>query len=310
MRISPLLALVLILFCTGCTILRTAPGQWVNITDDMGDTVMVPVPVRRVVSLAPSETEIVGALGRTDLLVGRSDACNWPPEVMRVPAVGAAQTFRIDAVTVRDPDLILATPHVEPDRLDVLRERGYAVLVFAPETVEEIYRNILTMGEAIGEQRNASRVVEGLRAQEKEFRDRNRGLPPVRAIYVILDDPLYVAGNLTYENSLIAGAGGINLMAGGDWYLMAAEESFIRLDPEVILVPADGPAGSSTPAGRFSARPAFANLSAVKNHRVCAVDPDIAHRPSPRVVQGLELFSACLHENPVQGPGDSSLPSG
>jgi iron complex transport system substrate-binding protein len=295
MRIGPLFALVLVLFSLGCISHRPPPERWVNITDDLGYTVMVPVPVRRVVSLAPGETEIVGALGRTDLLVGRSDACTWPPEVLRVPAVGGAGTFQVDTVTARDPDLVLATPHVEQKGLDELRQRGYAVLVFAPETVDEIYRNIRVMGEAIGEQRNASRVVEELQEQERQARNRSRGLPPVRAIYVILDDPLYVAGNLTYENSLMAGAGGVNLMAEREGYLMATEESILMQDPEVILVPADGPAGSSTLADRLSTRPSFANLSAVKNHRICAVDPAIARNPSPRVIQGLEIFSECLY---------------
>ena len=308
MRIGPLFALVLILFGLGCVSHRPAPSQWVSITDDLGYTVMVPVPVRRVVSLAPGETEILGALGRVDLLVGRSTACTWPPEVLRVPAVGGSQTFPVEAVVALDPDLVLATPHVNQTRLENLRDRGYAVLVFAPETVEEIYRNIRVMGEAIGEQGNASIVVEDLRVQETLIRERTRDLPKIRAIYVILDDPLYVAGNLTYENSLMAGAGGVNLMAGGNGYLMAAEESIVRMGPDTILVPADGPDGSSTLADRLSTRPAFANLSAVRNHRICAVDPSIAHWPSPRVVQGLALFSDCLHRNTVQGPGNASLP--
>ncbi len=297
MRIGPLLALVLALFLTspGCISHRPAPSQWINITDDLGYTAMVPVPVRRIVSLAPSETEIVGALGRTDLLVGRSNACNWPPEVLQIPAVGEDQTFPVEMVMARDPDLVLATPHVEPTRLDTLRKRGYAVLVFAPETIDEIYRNIRVVGEAIGEQGNASRIVEELRDQEQQVRDRVRKLRTVRAIYMILDDPLYVAGNLTYENSLIAGAGGVNLMTDGYGYLKADEEMVTRLDPEVILVPADTPVDSTTMADRLSARPAFSNLSAVKNHRICPVDPSISHWPSPRVVQGLELFSACLH---------------
>jgi iron complex transport system substrate-binding protein len=295
MRIGSLLVLVLILFSVGCLSHRPVPERRVNITDDLGYTVMVPVPVRRIVSLAPGETEIVGALGRTDLLVGRSTGCTWPPEVLGVPAVGGYRTYSVAAVMARDPDLVLATPRVEPTRLDELRKKGYAVLVFAPETFEEIFRNIWVVGEAIGEQQNASRVVAELKVQEREFQDRIRGLPTVRAIYVMHDDPLYVAGNLTYENSLMAGAGGVNLMAGADGYLMTTEESILLFNPDVILVPAGDPDGSSTLADRIAARPALANLSAVRNHRICAVDPHISHWPSPRVVQGLELFSVCLH---------------
>jgi cobalamin transport system substrate-binding protein len=256
---------------------------------------MVPVPVRSVVSLAPGETEILAALGRPDLLVGRCSACTWPPEILRIPAVGGSQTFPVGAVVALDPDLVLATPHVNGSRLENLRARGYAVLVFAPETVDEIYRNIRVMGNAIGEQENATLLVEDLREQEMQIRERDRDLPKIRAIYVIMDYPIYVAGNLTYENSLLTGAGGVNLMAGKDGYLMAAEESIVRLDPDTILVPAESPDGSPTLADRIAARPAFANLSAVRNHRICAVDPSIAHWPSPRVVQGLALFSDCLH---------------
>jgi cobalamin transport system substrate-binding protein len=269
----------------------------VNITDDLGYTVKVPVPVRRIVSLAPGETEIVGALGRSDLLVGRCSACSWPPEVLNVPVVGGEQTYRVETVMARDPDLILATPREEPTGLDELRRNGYAVLVFAPETIDGIYRNIRTVGQAIGEDQNASRVVAGLQMQEKEIREVNRNLSKVRAIYVLHDDPLYVAGNLTYENTLITAAGGVNLMAGGNGYLMAAEESMVRYNPDTILVPADSPVTGTTLAGRIATRPAFANLTAVRNDRICAIDPSITHWPSPRVIQGIQLISDCLHSS-------------
>ncbi|MDD1653536.1 MAG: helical backbone metal receptor, partial [Methanomicrobiales archaeon] len=193
MRIGPLFALVLILFSLGCISHRPAPPRWVNITDDRGDTVMVPVPVRRVVSLAPGETEILAAAGGPDLLVGRCTACTWPPEVLQVPDVGGSQTFSVGQVEALDPDLVLATPHVNGTRLETLRERGYAVLVFAPENMDGIFRNIRVVGEAIGQQRNAFIINEDLRKQETTFRAQTKDLPRVRAIYVILDDPLYVA---------------------------------------------------------------------------------------------------------------------
>jgi iron complex transport system substrate-binding protein len=259
--------------------------------------VKVPVPVRRIVSLAPGETEIVGVLGRTDLLVGRCSACTWPPEVLRVPVVGGYQVFSPDGVADLDPDLVLATPNVDQARLQALRDRGYPVLVFAPEKIDGIYRNIRTVGQAIGEEQNASRVVAGLQVQEKEIREKNRNLTKVRAIYVIHDDPLYVAGNLTYENSLIVAAGGENLMASGNGYLMAAEESIVRYNPDTILVPAESPVNGTTLAGRIATRPAFANLTAVRNDRICAIDPSITHWPSPRVVQGIQLVSDCLHSS-------------
>jgi iron complex transport system substrate-binding protein len=295
MRVSPLLALIMILFCAGCTAPRVAPEHWVNVTDDTGHTVRVPVPVRQVVSLSPSETEILGALGRTDLLTGRSDACNWPPEVLRVPAVGGSQTFRVEAVAALRPDLILATPHVDPQRLDDLRTRGFPVLVFAPETVEEIYRNIRVMGEALGEQRNATRLVEDLRAQEQQVRSRSSGHPRVRAAYVFWDNPLYIAGNETYENSLISGAGGINVYIDSTGYVMSSEEVLTRRLPEVIIVPGGPSVGNTNLTAGLLARPAFANLPAIRNNRICTVDADIAHRPGPRVVQGMELFWECLH---------------
>jgi len=295
MRVSPLLALIMILFCAGCTVPRVAPQQWVNVTDDTGHVVMVPVPVRQVVSLSPSQTEILGALGRTDLLTGRSDDCNWPPEVLRVPAVGGSHTFRVEAVAALRPDLILATPHVDPQRLDELRTRGFPVLVFAPETVEEIYGNIRAMGEALGEQRNATRVVEDRRAQEQRVRSRSSGLPKVRVAYVIWDNPLYIAGNETYENSLISGAGGINVYSDSTGYVMASEEVLARRLPEVIIVPGGPSAGNANLTEGLLARPAFANLPAIRNNRICTVDADIAHRPGPRVVQGMELFWECLH---------------
>ena len=309
-RPALILVLVLVLASPGCVSHRPPPDRWKNITDDLGYTEMVPVPVRRIVSLAPGETEIVGTLGRTDLLVGRCIACTWPPEVLNVPVVGGDRTFQVETVIAQDPDLVLATPRTETARLEELRERGYAVLVFAPETFDGIYRNIRVVGEAIGEDQKALQVVADLREQEAGIRAENRDRPKVRAVYVILDDPLYVAGNLTYENSLIVAAGGVNPMASGRGYLMAAEESIVRLDPDTILVPAESPVNGTTLADRIAARPAFANLSAVRNHRICAIDPAITHWPSPRVVRGIELVSDCLHQSPVQGSLNASQASG
>lgn len=295
MRIGPLLVLVLILYSAGCLFHRPAPEHTVNITDDLGNTVMVPVPVRRIVSLAPSETEIVGALGRTDLLVGRCSICTWPPDALRVPVVGGYQTFSVNGVADLDPDLVLATPHVNETRLQALRDRGYPVLVFGPETFEEVFGNIRGVGDAIGEQENASRVVMDLQVQELDLKGRIQGFPPVRAIYVLYDQPLYAAGNQTYENSLITEAGGINPIAAWDGYLQTTPEIILWANPDVILVPSDAPGVSSTLAERIAANPALAGVPAVKNHRICAVDPQIAHWPSPRMVQGLALFSQCLH---------------
>ncbi|NYT16553.1 MAG: ABC transporter substrate-binding protein [Methanomicrobiales archaeon] len=294
MKIIPLLVCtVLLLALAGCSAPSALPER--TFTDDTGITVEIPERVERIVCLAPSETELCCAAGGCDLLVGRTDYCNNPPGIEGVETVGGPKTFAVERVIELAPDLVLATTLSDPVRIQELRSAGLTVVVFKLETIEDIYRNIESIGTLLSIPDTAEELVGSLAARQDEIEQRSRGDGRVKVLYVLYDEPLYVAGNNTFQHDLITRAGGINIMADAEGYATISEESVVNRAPEVIIISREHTAGLTRIADRLLSRPSLADVPAVKNQRICEMEPDLVNRPGPRVITALEMFSECIN---------------
>ena len=293
MKIIPLMACTLLLIIlAGCT----APSGMEERTfsDDTGISMTVPDRVERVVSLAPSETELSCAAGGCDLLVGRTDYCNNPPGIERVETIGGPRTFSVEKVIELSPDLVLATTVSDPVRIQELRSAGLTVAVFRLETIDDIYRNIESLGLLLSVPDTAGELVERLEARQAEIEQRSQGVDRVKVLYILWDEPLYVAGNSTFQHDLITRAGGENIMADSDGYITISDETVVNRAPEVIIISREHTAGLTRIADRLLSRPSLADVPAVKDHRICEMEADLVNRPGPRVIEALEMFSRCI----------------
>ncbi|NYT07852.1 MAG: ABC transporter substrate-binding protein [Methanomicrobiales archaeon] len=284
---------LLLIILAGCSAPAGIPER--TFTDDAGTTVNIPDRVERVVSLAPSETELCCAAGGCDLLVGRTDYCTNPPGIEQVETVGGPRTFAVEKVIGLAPDLVLATTVSDPVRIQELRSAGLTVVVFRLENIDDIYRNIESLGILLSVPDSAAELVENLTARQREIEQRSPGNERVKVLYVLWDEPLYVAGANTFQNDLITRAGGINIMEDTEGYVTISDEAVVNRAPEVIIVSREHTAGRTRIADRLLSRQSLADVPAVKEHRICEMEADLVNRPGPRVITALEMFSRCIN---------------
>lgn len=272
------------------------------LTDDAGRAVTVETEPHRVVSLAPSNTEIVCALGACDRLVGVTDFDDYPPEVVDVPDVVGAAQVDVEKVIAAEPDLVLAAGNeITPGAvIEDLIGLGLTVLVLYPETLDELYADIELVGEALDRRPHAAEVVD-------EMRDRVAGVvetvaesePPVTYYEVFYaEGAIYTAGDGSFIASLIELAGGEPVV--GDAQGNIQDEALVAADPEVILLgSASYDPALSTPKDALAvvaSRPGWGEMRAVSAGRVVPyLDDIVTTRPGPRVVDGLEALARAIH---------------
>ena len=207
--------------------------------DDLGRRVYLAKPARRIVSLAPSATEILFAVGLDQEIVGVTSFCDYPPPAKAKPKVGSSIP-NLEAIIGLKPDLVLAVKSevVRPDVLAKLEQLKVPVFVFAAKVVEDIFGHIATTGRLVGHEKQAREVVQNLRDRLNEIRRRTSTVVKVRVFYVVNTDPLITIGAGSFIHQMLDIAGGDNI-AGRlpSPYPRISIEEVLRKDPQVIIFP-------------------------------------------------------------------------
>lgn len=247
--------------------------------------------VQRIVSLAPSTTEILYALGVGDRVVGVDQFSDWPPEAAKVARVGSDLSPSIERIVALKPDVVFVSTSANARELpDELERLGLRVVVSRVETLDDLWRDLVHIGSAVGRHDAAAALVERLRARIAAAHARVAALPAPKVLVVVWADPLTVAGGHTFVDEAIRAAGGDNLAADSPQpYPQYSVERMLARAPEVIVV------GSHKGGPTIDPLRAHASLPAVKNGRVHSVDGDLLFRPGPRLVEGVELLARLFH---------------
>ncbi|HPD10165.1 MAG TPA: cobalamin-binding protein [Methanoregulaceae archaeon] len=287
------------------------PATAVALTDDMGTAVIINGTPQRIISLSPSNTEILYALGLGDRIIGVTEYCNYPPEALEKPKIGGYNTVNIEKVIALKPDLILASYGNGEEILENLRMLGYPVVALHPRTLADVLDNIRLVGKAAGAEANAAALAGGLEQRINAVEER-AGMASERptVAHVIWNDPIYVSGKGTFQDELIMKAGGENAFPGVEGWKNIGIEDFIHADPDVLIVNAgSGMGGGEDAIARFFRNePRFAGVTAIKENRISIVDSDTVDRAGPRIVDALEMFAAAIHpelfgnDTPVMTP--------
>jgi iron complex transport system substrate-binding protein len=269
-----------------------------TLTDDAGRQVTIPAAPTRIVSLAPSNTEIVCALDACDQLVGVTDFDDYPAQVADVTHVVVGEGVDVEKVAAAQPQLILAggnelTPSTV---IDQLAQLGYPVLSLYPHDLDGVYDDISLVGAAIDVQSAADELVTSLRAREAAVVSAVAGAPAPRTFYEVgvFEGSIYTAGKDSFLASLISLSGGEPIT--GDPASTAIQlEDLIAADPELILLGDAAYDPSITPA-TVAARPGWGEMTAVTGGRIVVVlDDPVITRPGPRIVDGLEAVARAIH---------------
>jgi len=288
---------ILLSACSPAAAPSAAP---IVVKDAQGVEFRLESTAQRIISLAPSNTEILFAVGAGKQVVGREEFSNYPEEAAAIASVGGSMgKYNMEEIAKLQPDLVLASPLTAPEVLKSLQEITPSVFVVQnPKDLEGLYANLLAVGTLTGHQPEAEKLVADLRARAKAVQDKVAGAADKPTVFYELDatDPAkpWTAGPGTFIDLLIGLAGGENIAASlqGE-YVQISQEELIVQDPQVILL-GDALYGGIT-AESLAARPGWDAISAVKNNRVLPFNDDLVSRPGPRMIEGLEELAKVLH---------------
>ncbi|GIW44580.1 MAG: ABC transporter substrate-binding protein [Candidatus Binatia bacterium] len=249
---------------------------------------------QRIVSLAPSLTELVFALGLGERLVGVTGQCNFPAEALALPKVGTFLMPNVETVLALEPDVVLAMPSPGNRRaVERLGRLGVRLVVVDPQNVPQLVESFRVVGTALGVRERAEklcrRFVESLEATQRLV----RRAQPRRVLFLVGRNPLIAVGRETIQDEVLGLAGATNVVRHQGWPKVSVE-FVLRENPEVII---DASMGSEATAGEESAAfwQRFSSLQAVKDGRVLVFADDRVLRPGPRLAEAVRALAEHIH---------------
>jgi len=284
-RILIVLAVLLLLVLAMATLAQAAP---IRVVDDRGRTVTLPGAPQRIVSLLPSLTETVCALGACERLVGVDRYSNWPASVVPLQGVGGGLDPNIEAIVALRPDVVLmATSSRAQARLESL---GVKVVALEPKTYADVQRVLGKVGQVLGvaDAQQVWRVIDaGVQAAAQSLPASARGT----RVYFEVNSGPYAAGPSSFIGETLARLGARNIIpAALGPFPKLNPEFVVRADPDLIMVGARSAEG-------LAARPGWSQMRALRDGRLCRFDAaqsDVLIRPGPRMAEAARLMATCL----------------
>jgi len=269
-----------------------------QLTDQLGRTVTIETVPQRIISLAPSNTEIIYAFGLEDRLVGVTDYCNYPAEAAEKQSIGGFNTTNIEQVVALAPDLILATSIHQSEIIPQLENYNLTVVALAPKTFDEVLDAIEIAGRVTGEEEKATKLLTGMRARINAVTEKLENLPEdqiLRVFYLTWHDPLMTSGGDTLINELIEMAGGVNIFAEISGAESVDLEVLVAREPQVLIAGTGMGSGEEKGLEFLNTETRLADTEAAVNGRIYGIHQDLTGRACPRIVDGLEAFARCIH---------------
>jgi iron complex transport system substrate-binding protein len=276
-----------------------------EVVDEFGRTVRVPQLPSRIVSLAPSLTETLYALGVQDRLVGDTDYCDYPPDAQKKRKVGGPINPNLEEIAALHPDLVLVTKEI--NRLDTVRALdtlGIPTYATRAQNVDEILSTTQKLADLLGVPETGKSLTADLQARLSALHAKLEALPPSRVLFVVWTHPLISVGKNTFITDALSKADAASIVnATQDWPQMNLEE-VVRLQPEYLVFAASHPDSAARDFESLSVLPGWKLLDAVRNRRF-AIISDAVNRPAPRIVSAIEDLARQLHPSAFQ---DSPAP--
>jgi iron complex transport system substrate-binding protein len=277
-----------------CFVVIAGPAKAFTARDMAGREVTLAAPPKRIVSLVPSVTEILYALGAEGRLVGVTDFCDFPPEARTQPKVGGMVAPSLEAIVALKPDLVIATSEgTREDTVTQLRHLKVPVYLVAAHQVADATSLIRRLGELTASESSAGPLVARLEQRIEAVKQAVGPHARPRVLYVLWPEPLIVPGRGALVTELIQIAGGQSLTADDpDAWPRYSLEAAVARSPEVILLANHG---AGTGAVEVEKWRRLASLPAVRSGRLLSVNGDLMHRYGPRFVDGLEQLARAIH---------------
>lgn len=267
-----------------------------TITDAIGKDITLEAPAEKIVSLIPSNTEILFSLGLKDEIVGVTDNDDYPPEVAEKEKIGGME-YNIEKIIALNPDIVFShesSMSLSEAAIEQLESAGVKVFVVKnAQDFNETYTTIEQLGRATGKLPEAEKVIANMKAKVEEVLDKVKDVEPKKVLVEASDEPdIYTAGNGTFMNAMLEMIHAENVAADADdWYKIDAEQ-IIAKNPDVIVVTYHYVPDILT---KIPQRAGFDTINAVKNKAIVQVDENTTSRQGPRLGEGLEELAKAIY---------------
>ena len=283
---KPILILGFVLLFAACGGHKEPTALNDTVTDDYGRTIVVPAQPQRVVSLSPAVTEIIYALGAQDILVGRTDFCEYPAEALDIPSIGGISNLNIESIMSRNPDLVISGSMVGKKVTDQMDAMGIPmVCVIEKPHFEALYDNIAAIGRLVGREREADSLNSLMRERVKSLDtdtlrpSHTNELPKVYYVVGFGASGNFTAGGNTFINDIIRMAGGRNIAEDIEGWSYSLE-ALVQEDPDYIIVRREDSAA-------FCGMKPYNRLSAVRNGHVIGIVSGTLDLQVPRNIDAI-----------------------
>ena len=284
----------MIVLCLAWLLVASGPGWALTVRDMHGRELVLAGPPQRIVSLVPSATEIILALGGEARLVGRTDFCDYPEAARGKTSVGGMVNPNLETLATLKPDLVIATPSgntVETFRQ--LTRLGIPVYQVAAERIVEMKEVVRRLGALTGREAAVPPLLDQIDGRVTAVREAVKPFPRPRVLYVLWPEPLIVPGGRSLVTELIDVAGGASITADdADDYPRYSLEAAVAKSPEVIVLANHGTRSGPIAMDRWKR---LSSLPAVRAGRLHSVDGNLMHRYGFRMLEGLERLARVLH---------------
>jgi len=281
----------MLLLCLAATL--PASASPIVVTDDEQRQVTLQAPAQRIISLAPSMTELLFSLGLGDRIVGVMAFSDYPDAASQIPVVGQYNLIDMEGILAMQPDLVVAWQSGNPAQaLQRLRELGIPVYVAEPDTLASIASQLRRLGALTGTDTSATALAGEWEAALDTLRQRHADSAPLRVFYQVWHNPLISVGGRELINDMIKLCGGLNVFANLSPGPRVSTEAVISTNPQVIIA-----------SGSDDGYPVWLDdwrrwhtLSAVANDQLHVIPPDLVQRHSLRALQGAQLMCEYIDE--------------
>lgn len=300
--ISGLLMVLVMFTMVGCSNDSEVSPQEQTSQDQPSAEVVQEQPLR-IISLSPSQTENLFALGLGEQIIGVSDYCDYPSEALTKEKMGSSWTINLERILEVEPDIVFIYAGGQPEAVEQMKAVGIQVVDFTPNSIDAVFESIITTGELTNRVEEARQVVEELEAEKELIVSAVKDLPKVPVFYQVWDEPLQTAGPGSFIHELIQLAGGENIAGDTDSeYPMYSVEALVEKNPEIYFMPPHvsnfeemTEEVAETYREGVRNRPGYDQIKAIKENRIELMEPNIASRPGVRIIRGLRMFAEAIH---------------
>ncbi|MBC3795977.1 ABC transporter substrate-binding protein [Acetobacterium tundrae] len=300
-----LVALTLVATFTGCqqsSTTKTATGVQtksgsttypLTITDDSGTAITIDKEPQKIVSLSPSDTEIIFAIGEGSKLVGRTDYCDYPEEASAVTSIGSFSSPNLEKIIELAPDIVMSSDFVSDEMSQQLKAIGAQVIVVNPTSIDGVMNNIVMAGEISNANDKAKEVVEGMEKQRQELIAKAATIKEPKSVFIDIGK-FYTAGPGSMLDSMLTDLNAKNIAADAtSQWAQLSTEAIIADNPDVYI-------SLYTKPDVIKATPGFDKINAIANNNIVyfeylTPESDMVQRPGPRIIEGMALLAQSIY---------------